>query len=242
MAWRVVLVTGFVTLALLVLAPAAALAQAPGKPGKPVTQAPGKAKGRTGKLEVAVAVAGAEIFIDGAPVALSPMAGPLTLAVGTHSLKVAKAGYAEFLDTVKIGTNETTTVEVDLLPFKAVVNVSSDPPGADILVDEQLVGQTPMRVELEAGKHGFRLSIDGYHDAEELLQLQAGETYQLDLKLIALPPPPRPVGKKDRPIYKKWWFWAATGVVVVGATALVIGASGDGDPLAGADRVIDVTF
>jgi hypothetical protein len=197
---------------------------------------------RTGLLHVKVTVTGATVAVDGDELATSPLAKPIQLPVGTHAIKVSKPGYAEFLDTVKIGTNQTTTLEVELLPFAAVVSVTTDPPGADVTIDGKLVGQSPLRTEVEAGQHELRVSLDGYHDAAKDVVLQAGESYQVALPMVALPAPPPPITAHDRPIYKKWWFWAATGVVAVGATALVIGASGSGDPLGGADRVIDVKF
>src|SRR5688500_18287346 len=94
---------------LLLLASSVAHAQrAPGRP---------KPAGKTGQLVVRVTTDDADVLVDGASVGRSPLAGPLTLPVGVHSLKVLKAGFAEYLDTVKIGTNETTTVEVDMFPL-----------------------------------------------------------------------------------------------------------------------------
>jgi hypothetical protein len=232
MPFRGLVIASLAILAVLTSSSSEALAQKPRKQ-PPV---------RTGLLQVKVAVDGATVAVDGTDAGVSPIAAPIRLTVGTHALKVSKDGYAEFLDTVKITTNQTTHIDVELLPFAAVVSVSSVPPGADVTIDGKLVGQTPLRTEVEAGQHELRLSTDGYHEASRPLTLQAGESYTVDEKLIALPPPPRLVVDDHRPIYKKWWFWAATGVVAVGATALVISAASSGDPLAGADRVIDVHF
>jgi hypothetical protein len=222
-----VVLTVLLAVLLVVLVPGAAQAQ----------------KKRTGKLEVKVSVEGATIYVDGAEIATSPMGGPVTLAVGKHTLKVSKPGHAEYLDTVTITPNEQTTVDVDLVPFAAVVNVASDPPGAELAVDGKLVGETPTRVDLDPGKHTLRLSLDGYHDTEHELEVVAGESYDVNLKLVALPPPPVTKKRKPgKPIYKKWWFWAASGAVAVGVTAIAIGASSGGDPLGGADKIVDVQF
>jgi hypothetical protein len=197
---------------------------------------------RHGKLSLQVSVPGADVEVDGNPVGTTPLAEPLTLTVGTHALKVSRSGYAEFLDTVKIGTNQTTTLEVELLPFAAVLDVSSMPPGAEVTIDGKLVGQTPLHVEVDPGERVVRVSTDGYHDGERTLAVQAGEGYKIDLELIALPPPPRRSDGGGKPVYKTWWFWTATGVAAIAATALVISATSSGDPLDGADRVIDVRF
>jgi hypothetical protein len=230
-------VAGLVVLAMLVAPAAPAHAQGGAKKAKKPAAAP-----RTGLLHVKVTVDGATIEVDGSEAGTSPLEAPIRLTVGAHAVKVSKGGYAEYLDTVKIGTNQTTSLEVDLLPFAAVVSVTTRPPGADVTVDGKLVGQSPLRTEVEAGQHELRVSLDGYHDAAQEIAVQAGQSYDLDLPLTALPPPPKPIAAHDAPIYKKWWFWAGAGVVAVGATALVIGASGSDDPLAGADKVIDVHF
>jgi hypothetical protein len=197
---------------------------------------------RNGKLAVKVTVEGAAVEVDGAPVGTSPLATPLVLTVGTHTLKVSRSGYAEYLDTVKVSTNQTTTVEVELLPFAAVIEVSSMPPGAEVTIDGKLVGQTPVHVEVDPGERVLRVSADGFHDGEQTLTVQAGEAYKVDVELIALPPPPKRVAGGGKPVYKTWWFWTATGVVAIAATVLVVGAASSGDPLDGADRVIDVRF
>jgi hypothetical protein len=199
-------------------------------------------KPRTGQLVVTVTTDGADVLVDGASVGLSPLPGPLELSVGVHALKVEKEGYAEYLDTVKIGTNETTTVEVDLLPFKAVLSLDSQPPGVDVQIDGELVGQTPLKHEVDAGEHVIRMGLDGYHDAEKALRVEAGKSYDVRLELVALPPPPKKPVARGKPLYKKWWFWAGTGVLAVGATVLIVGATSSGDPLGGADRVIDISF
>jgi hypothetical protein len=197
---------------------------------------------KTGQLVLTVTTEGADVQVDGASVGASPLPGPLTLPVGVHALKVTKDGYAEYLDTVKIGTNETSTVEVDLLPFKAVLSLASSPPGVDVQIDGQLVGQTPLKHEVDAGEHVIRMGLDGYHDAEKALRVEAGKSYEVSLELVALPPPPRKAAATSRPIYKTWWFWAGTGVIAVGATVLIISATSSDDPLGSADRVIDIEF
>lgn len=204
-------------------------------PAVAVAQKRGK---QTGRLEIEVSVAGADVAIDGVTVARSPLAKPLTLAVGTHALKVTKPGHAEFLDVVKVKKDQTTSVVVDLLPFAAAVSIDTTPSGADVTVDGKLVGVTPATLELDAGERVIHLTLEGYRTTDRTMKLTAGESYHLLVPLDALPRPPGVTRRAGRPLYARWWFWAATSAVVVGTTAIVIGASAGGDPLSGADRVI----
>ena len=45
---------------------------------------------------------------------------------------------------------------------QALVNFESNPPGADILIDGVLVGNTPARLHVDAGHHIIQLRIGGY--------------------------------------------------------------------------------
>lgn len=196
------------------------------------------AKRRTGQLDVKVSVEGAEIAVDGVVVATSPLQKPLTLRTGTHSVKVTKPGHAEFLDVVKISQGEVTTVDVDLIPFAAILKVTSNPPGADVLVDGEPAGVTPLSAELSPGNHTVRVVLDGYAPTERAVKAVAGEAVPLSVTLARLPHGDAGGrGGRRRPVYREWWFWTAASAVVVGVTAIAISASMDDDPLAGADHV-----
>ena len=68
-------------------------------------------------------------------------------------------------------------------PEKGVIHLATTPPGAGIFVDERFVGQTPARLRLAPGPHTIRLSLDGFKDwSQELDVLEGSEvTLQIDL-------------------------------------------------------------
>jgi tetratricopeptide (TPR) repeat protein len=49
---------------------------------------------------------------------------------------------------------------------------------------------------------------------------------------------PSPAGGADTPVYEKWWFWTAIGVVVVGAVVIVAASSGSTTPWNNAPTVM----
>jgi len=61
------------------------------------------------------------------------------------------------------------------------VTVQSDPPGAEIYLDEQFVGSTPSILAVAPGKHAFRLHAAGRVDWSRQLNVLAGS----DLTLAA---------------------------------------------------------
>ncbi len=74
-----------------------------------------------------------------------------------------------------------------------------------------------VRVQASVPQAGVLASV-----AEELYR---GIDYEAGLRApVDAPPPPPPV--EARPLYKRWWFWAAIGVIAAGtATAVVIAAT-----------------
>ncbi len=59
----------------------------------------------------------ADVYIDGQHVVTTPTAQPIALSPGTHYLKFINPYYQEFQTEVRIVTEETETVEVELQPL-----------------------------------------------------------------------------------------------------------------------------
>ncbi len=68
-------------------------------------------------------------------------------------------------------------------PVKGTVNVSSNPAGADVMVDGDFVGNSPAALKLSAGKHTVILKISGYTDWSREIIVQAGSEVQLTANL-----------------------------------------------------------
>ncbi|HYQ14200.1 MAG TPA: PEGA domain-containing protein [Polyangiaceae bacterium] len=113
-------------------------------------------------------------------------------------------------------------------------SVFSSPLGATVIVDDQPVGVTPFTGQVAPGRHKVVLSLRGYADSEQKLELAADRAQDLDVPLVpkpdkpveveAPPPPPPPVVVKPRPVEPHDngarfgpWPWIGLGV---GAAAL----------------------
>jgi hypothetical protein len=64
-----------------------------------------------------------------------------------------------------------------------VVNVSSNPAGADVLVDGDFVGNCPATLKLSPGKHTVAVKFSGYSDWSRDITVQAGSNVQLTANL-----------------------------------------------------------
>ena len=93
---------------------------------------------------------------------------PLTAEVqpGEHQLEVSLDGYKTVAQQVTVDAGQGVSVRVPLqraqLQDPPLIAVSSDPAGAQIFLDQKLVGVTPVRVRTTAGPHEVRLALDGY--------------------------------------------------------------------------------
>ncbi len=72
-----------------------------------------------------------------------------------------------------------TTVE----PAKGVINVSSNPSGADISLDGNFIGNSPASLKLTPGKHSIVVKMSGWKVWTRDIEVQAGSEVQLTATL-----------------------------------------------------------
>jgi hypothetical protein len=58
----------------------------------------------------------------------------------------------------------------------ALVDFNSNPPGADILIDGNLVGNTPSTLHVDAGRHLIQLRIGGYRSWTRTMRVEPGSS------------------------------------------------------------------
>ena len=116
---------------------------------------------------------GAVVTVDGEGRGTTPLSLQ-DVAYGEHEVAVGLTGFSSLSRTVTISAAETVatvgvtlTLERDLAPRPDAVEtglleVESRPPGARVLLDGGLVGNTPMRIDVPIGRHQIRIEVDGY--------------------------------------------------------------------------------
>jgi hypothetical protein len=58
----------------------------------------------------------------------------------------------------------------------ASVDFNSNPPGADILIDGNVVGNTPSTLHVDAGRHVIQLRIGGYRSWTRTMVVEPGSS------------------------------------------------------------------
>jgi hypothetical protein len=80
-----------------------------------------------GSLELSCAVEGAEVYLDGERLGMTPLDGPLAgIAAGKHKLEVKKPGHQPFSREIRIGMGDTKRVVV-LLPEERLIRREPTP-------------------------------------------------------------------------------------------------------------------
>jgi hypothetical protein len=207
----------------------------------------------TGAPRIAVTVpkdlTGAVLYVDDVEIGTLPL-DPVPVNKGKHTVTVQRPGYADFNTTVQLKQG-TTNVSATLVATGEAVHLTSDPDGADIVVDGKGHGKTPQVLGLAPGKHELRLVKDGYVDWTYTLFTRAGRDTDLNGEL-------KPMGQpSDKPLatnlepeqmdpdlalrararnpnpawYTRWYVWAGAAVVVAAVvTGVAVAASHHSTP------------
>lgn len=186
----------------------------------------GARKGDMVPLMVVCATPGANIFVDGDMVGMTPLDLAVPVSPGDHSLKVTRLGFAPYIDVFSTRGKREVKVEIELIPVSGVVHVTSTAAGSRVLIDGKYVGDAPVDVEADIGPRAVQVSKPGYRDYFQNIVAVAGQDVNVDVKLEELPDDENPYKQKPPPPpkwYQKGWVW---GVVAVAAVVVAGGAVG----------------
>lgn len=139
----------------------------------------------TGSLAVISSPPGASVRVDGVDRGETPYEGR-GFAPGTHLVELRKEGYQNYRVQAILGANQRTEVAAILepLPPPGRLAVTSNPPGAEVYLDGNLRGLSPVVIEVDQGVHEVRVTSDGYQAESVLAEVVAGNETPLQLTLL----------------------------------------------------------
>jgi hypothetical protein len=113
---------------------------------------------------------------------------PIALGNGTHFLAALAPGHAPLRRQVDIVGGLAKDIELPLQPAKselANIRVKANLPGADVVLDDMVVGRTPLPVSLpvETGAHTIALARPGYRTVSEQRDLLPGQSWDVEMSL-----------------------------------------------------------
>ena len=105
---------------------------------------------------------------------------------GTFSLKMIHEMYYEESDTFEIKPGGEVVQTYNLKPQFGRIRIDSDPSGAQLSIDGQPAGNTPIiKNQLASGKHIIRLTTENYFDFETSIEIADGQNFNETFRLKA---------------------------------------------------------
>lgn len=139
------------------------------------------------EIEIVSPVADAIVEVDGVEVGRTPLASPLRVASGSHVVGLIASGYAPSRKSLMVAGKTRTRVEFALVAQAAQLahlTVRTRLPGAEVIVDGERVGTTPLAASLALtpGTHAVELRRPGYISVTQTLTLGPASTGTIDLE------------------------------------------------------------
>ncbi len=117
---------------------------------------------------------GGRVRIDGVDVGDAPLLD-IDVEPGLHEISVTRERYLPATQTIDIeGRRQQQAFDITLAPAWATVSFTTTPAGAELLVDGESVGTTPLNAEILQGRREVTLKLTGFKAWQERLDLDAG--------------------------------------------------------------------
>ncbi len=138
------------------------------------------------EVSIASDPAGATVLVDGEPAGTTP--ARVEILQGEHQIMLQKDRFAGWEQTLEVVAGTPIDLgQVTLDPANGVLALTSAPSGANVTVNGEFSGQTPLELELEPGRtHRVVLSRPGYRRVNARIELAAGATESRSIKLPAM--------------------------------------------------------
>ncbi len=128
-----------------------------------------------GRLAIASQPGGATVMIGSEYRGTTPLELAVTPDVPLE-LRVSLAGHRTFTTGVTVAPGQRMEVQTRLEMLTGEVAISSQPPGAELLIDGTSRGRTDQTVELEARQHRIEVLLDGYEPFRTTITPEPGLT------------------------------------------------------------------
>jgi hypothetical protein len=160
------------------------------------------------RVKLEVNEEGAAVAVDGDPSGTTPLAAPLVVDLGKHTLSVSKPGFEPVGRTIESVGGSESTIAITLVPVVHAAHLAVVAElGATVLVDKKQVGTDRFDGSLAPGMHEIQVTAPGKKPYTSLLELRDGESRTLQVTLAA--------ETRSAPL----WPW------IVGGAAIAAGAA-----------------
>lgn len=148
-----------------------------------------------GTIQVQSSPTGANVYIDGQFHGTTPSQAGSYLSqdviAGKHIVSVQLDGYVTYSTTVQVVSGERKSVVANLNQDRpdGSIQVRTSPDGATVVLDGIDLRTSPVTfANVNAGTHTIIASRDGYQSVSKSVQVNAGQTAQVDITLNPIGP------------------------------------------------------
>ncbi|MBM4203733.1 MAG: PEGA domain-containing protein [Gammaproteobacteria bacterium] len=134
-----------------------------------------------GVIDLSTEPEGADVKVDGRDIGTTPLKA-VDIDAGNREIVFAHPRYQTFATVFPVqGRRIAEVVQAKLVPNWGDISVSSEPPGAAVLVDGEETGQvTPAVVQIIAGEREVAASLKGYRTARQRIVVGAQQADTLE--------------------------------------------------------------
>lgn len=134
-----------------------------------------------GSIDVNSSPIGCDIYVDNVKVGETPMLIEKCLT-GTHTLRIVKQGYSEFVRTITVSENQTETLMARMENGREVSIIAT--PGAAIYIDGNNVGKGQYKGNLTFGEHIAYAVLGDKRSAEKTVSVPQGNGAIAEVRLM----------------------------------------------------------
>jgi hypothetical protein len=139
----------------------------------------------TATLTVKATPEGADISIDGMRLGTSPCTLQ-NIRTGNVSISIAAPGHRLFVETLSLQAGEHREIDIALKPEPSSLTVSTTPPGARIVINDQFRGRSPVKISnIAVGEYVIRTELEAHDPATRSVRIGLGSDLVEDIPLTA---------------------------------------------------------
>jgi len=141
-----------------------------------------------GTVEFMVTPAGASVAVDGQPMGNAPIRLN-DMPLGEHEFVLTSPQHEPVSGSFNYSSGANVLIFEELQSSQGLFFFDSNPSGADVFLDNDLVGVTPLNLtEIESGVHLVRVQLEGYGTVLREVDTTAGTRGDVQVTMLAEPP------------------------------------------------------
>jgi formylglycine-generating enzyme required for sulfatase activity len=122
----------------------------------------------------------AAVYIDGSEAGATPLS-ELQIKPGPHKLEIRAENYQILTADISVeGCGKLQALEFEMAPNWSDITIASEPQGAEVIIDGDLLGKTPLQIQLTAGTYQMEVRAERFKGLKTQLNVQPNQPQVID--------------------------------------------------------------